>query len=50
METNGCSTNRKEVDPLIEEKVLRFASSRETFFVKDLVEAYPNNQEYLLKF
>ena len=49
MEPNGSLT-RKEVSPEIEEKVLRFATSRETFTVKDVFEAYPNNQEYLLRY
>jgi len=49
METTGSLT-RKEVSPEIEEKVLRFAKDRETFTVKDVFEAYPNNQEYLLRY
>lgn len=41
---------RKEVDSVIEEKILRFAKERETFTTKELFEANPNIQEFLLRY
>ena len=41
---------RKEVAPEIEEKILRFAQSKEQFVTKELFESYPNNPEYVLRY
>ena len=41
---------RKEVSEVLEEKVLRFANEKKIFKTKDLFDANPNNQEYLLRY
>ena len=40
---------RQSVDDSIIKKILRFAETRETFTVKELFEAYPNNPDFVLR-
>lgn len=41
---------RKDVPDEILEKVLKFANTHKTFLTKELFNAYPNNQEFLLRY
>jgi hypothetical protein len=43
-------SERKEVAPEIEQKVLKFAQDNEKFTTKQLFEAYPNNPESILRY
>ena len=43
-------SERKEVAPEIEQKVLKFAQDNEKFTTKQLFEAYPNNPEFILRY
>ena len=47
---NGNTLSYKEVSPEITEKVLRLAMGRETFSIKDVFEANPNNPEFQLRY
>ena len=41
---------KKDIPIELEEKILKFASTKETFTTKDLFEKYPNNPEFVLRY
>lgn len=41
---------RKDVPKEFEDKILRLAQSQQTFTTKDVFTAYPNNQEFMLRY
>ena len=45
-----ATLKRQEVDEVIVNKVLRFAQSKETFTIKELFAAYPDNPEAYLRY